>query len=387
MIAMDHRRGGTGGPLRILQLHGTFDQGGKEARVVRLMNHWGVRASHDILVGEAGAIAAGAGIEPGIPFRFVDGPRLYGKPTFSRLNDLARFMRDYDLILSFNWGAMDGVMAHCLFRRLKRLPPLIHHEDGFNSDEAHGRIPTRNRYRQVALAGAKALVVPSSLLARIAQKEWHQRAEKVHHIPNGIDVPAYAGRRPAATIPGLEPDGRLVVGTLAGLRPVKNLRRLVRAVAPLRDKVRLVIVGEGEERALIQAEADALGMSDIVMPGFLARPQDYIGAFDLFALSSDSEQFPISLVEAMAAGLPVVSTDVGDVSAMVASGNRPFVVAPQDEAALAAAFARLVGDATLRAELGDANRKRAMLCFDEKVMFTLYARLYGTTVGAEQALV
>jgi len=385
---MDHRRGGDGGPIRILQLHSTFEQGGREARVVRLMNHWGARASHDILLGDPeGATAAAAGIDPAIAVRFLDTPHLGGTPSFPRFNALARLMRGYDLILSFNWGAMDGVMAHCLFRHLKRLPPLIHHEDGLDADEASAHNQTRNRYRQMALAGAQALVVPSNQLAHIAQKEWHQRAEKVHQIPNGIDVAAYAGRRPAAAIPGLVPDGRLVVGALAALHPVRNLRLLVRAVAPLRERLRLVIVGEGEERDAIHAEARAQGMDDIVMPGFLPHPQDYIGAFDIFALSSDSEQFPVSLVEAMAAGLPVVSTDVGDVAAMIAAGNRPFIVPAGDGSGFTAALERLADDPGLRAALGEANRKRAMLCFDEKVMFALYARLYGEMIGADKALI
>ena len=74
------------------------------------------------------------------------------------------------------------------------------------------------------------------------------------------------------------------------------------------------------------------------MPGFLADPARWIGHFDIFALSSDSEQFPISLVEAMAAGLPAVATAVGDVSAIVSADNRPLIVEPDDEAAFAAAL-------------------------------------------------
>ncbi|MBT2185917.1 glycosyltransferase family 4 protein [Sphingobium nicotianae] len=385
MSAKRSRRKDAEGPLRILQLHGTFLQGGKEARVVRLMNHWGERLSHDILLGDPAATAAAAGIDPAVSYRFLDGPRLGGPPSFAKLHALARLMRRYDLVVSFNWGAMDGVMAHRLFRRIKGLPPLVHHEDGFNADEAVARDPVRNRYRRIALAGARALVVPSNELAHIAQKEWGQRPEKVHQIPNGIDVAAYAGRRPASAIPGLEPDGRLIVGTLAGLRPVKNLRRLVRAVAPLKDRLRLVIVGDGEEREAILAEAASFGMTDIVMPGFLPRPQDYVGVFDIFALSSDSEQFPISLVEAMAAGLPVVSTNVGDVSAMVAASNRPFVVEADALSDFRAGLEKLAADADLRARIGEANRRRALQCFDESVMFTLYERLYASVIGVEPA--
>lgn len=373
------------GPVRVLQLHGTFDKGGKEARLVQLMNHWGARVSHDILLGDVRATGGGDGLDPALAVRFIGEPQLGGAPSIAKFRALAKFMTGYDLILSFNWGAMDGVMAHRFLRRLSHLPPLIHHEDGFNADEALARLPLRNRYRQIALGGASALVVPSNLLAHIAQQEWHQRCEKVHQIPNGIDVPAYAGRRPASAIPGLEADGRLIVGTLAGLRPVKNLRRLVRAVAPLRDKLRLVIVGEGEEREAIRAEAEMRGLTDIVMPGFLPRPQDYVGAFDIFALSSDSEQFPISLVEAMAAGLPVAATDVGDIAAMVAPINRPFILEPGDDEGFRTALATLAGDPGLRAEIGEANRSRALKCFDEQVMFELYARLYGGAIGDELA--
>jgi len=371
-------------PVRILQLHGTFDLGGKEARVVRLMNHWAGKATHDMLIGDPQATAARAGLDPAVPVRFLEGPRLYGAPGYGKFGALARLMADYDLVLSFNWGAMDGVMAHRLFGTIRGLPPLIHHEDGFNVDEAVARKPTRNQYRRLALGGAHALVVPSGLLARIARREWHQRPERVHQIPNGIDVAAYAGPRDPAVIPGLVPDGRLIVGTLCGLRPVKNLPRLVRAVAPLRERARLVIVGEGEARARIAAEAASLGV-DVLMPGFLPEPARYVGAFDIFALSSDSEQMPVSLVEAMAAGLPAVCTDVGDISEMVSLRNRPFVVVPDEAGAFRAALARLIDDPALRAALGEANRKRAAQCFDESLMFQLYGRLYGEAIGRRSA--
>ncbi|MCW2364125.1 MULTISPECIES: glycosyltransferase family 4 protein [Sphingobium] len=373
-------------PLRVLQIHRTFDLGGKEARLARLMNHWGGRMQHDILLAEPGATGAQALLDPTLKVRFLDSPALEGPATFARFNALAKAMRGYDLILSFNWGAIDGVMAHRLFRRLRCLPPLIHHEEGFDVDEAFVRQAARNRYRQIALQGARALVVPSAQLAHIAQAEWRQPAEKVHQIPNGLDVAAYEGTRPVAAIPGLVPDGRLIVGTVANLRAVKNLPRLVRAVAPLRDRLRLVIVGDGEEREAILAEAQRQGMHDLLMPGALPRPQDYVGAFDIFALSSDSEQFPTALMEAMAAGLPVVATDVGDTLGMVAPDNRPFIVAPDATDDFQAALAELAGDADLRRTIGAANRDRARRCFDEAVMIQLYARLYGEAVGNELAL-
>src|SRR3546814_5826834 len=84
---------------------------------------------------------------------------------------LACYMRGFDLLLSYNWGAMDGVMAHRLHR--KSIPArLIHHEDGFNEDESVRRNWKRNLFRRLALRGGASVVVPSTVLQRIAADEW-----------------------------------------------------------------------------------------------------------------------------------------------------------------------------------------------------------------------
>ncbi|MFT3967819.1 MAG: glycosyltransferase family 4 protein [Sphingobium sp.] len=372
------------GPLHILHVHGSFDLGGKEARTVRLMNVWGARARHSILVGNPHMTGACAAIDPDVDYRIAgDGPTIMGGPSYGRLSALARYMRGFNLVLTYNWGAMNMVMAHRLFSRAMRLPALIHHEDGFNADEAARLNPRRNLFRRIALGSAHALVVPSRQLEHIAIQAWHLPCDRVHNIPNGIDVAAYARRPQPDAIPGLDKtDGRVVVGTLAGLRAVKNLPRLVRIAAPLADRITLVIVGEGPDGDAIRAEARRLGLDALVMPGFLARPQEFVGLFDIFALTSDSEQFPISLVEAMAAGLPVLSTDVGDVGSMLAPGNRSYLFAPSDEKGLAGGLAALVGDPNLRARLGAANQQRAREAFDEGGMVARYAALYGAAAGS-----
>jgi glycosyltransferase involved in cell wall biosynthesis len=176
-----------------------------------------------------------------------------------------------------------------------------------------------------------------------------------------------------------------VVGTVAGLRAVKNLPRLVRAFAAAAPpEARLVIVGEGPERGRIEEEAARQGVAErLVLPGFMADPAAWIGHFDVFALSSDSEQFPISLVEAMAAGLPCISTDVGDVAGMVAPENR-FSIG--GETVLAAALARFLADPGLRRAVGKANRRLAAEAYDEGVMISRYATLYAEAIGRPGAL-
>lgn len=368
-------------PIRILHLHSSFSLGGKEARAVRLMNLMGDRAHHVILSAVPGALGARAAIDPAIVVDFpADAPALHGTPSRARYRELARYFCDFDLILSYNWGAMDGVMARRLFgaRRPDAMPDLIHHEDGFNEDESVRRNWKRSLFRRAALPAAAAVVVPSTVLQRIAAREWGA-GKRTRLIRNGIDVAAYAAP-PSAAIPGFRRrEGEVVIGTVAGLRKVKDLPRLVRAVATLPANVRLVIVGEGPERETIRAEAAACGLADrLVLPGFMAEPARWIGHFDMLALSSRSEQAPIAVIEAMAAGLPVVSPTVGDVAAMVSAANRPYIA--HDEPGFRTALAHLAQDPALRRTIGDENRRVAADRFAESTMVAAYENLYSLSL-------
>ncbi len=375
--------------VRILHLHSTFSLGGKEARAVRLMNAFGDAAEHTIVSSMPEQLSAREAVSPNIKACYpANAPRLTGRPGIRRLLRLARYMQNFDLVLTYNWGAFDAVMARRIFAPGMKLPPLIHHEDGFNQDEAGGLKPGRNLYRRVGLGAAYRLVVPSEQLEKIARTAWGQKGQQVERISNGIAVGGYAGAPASDAIPGLPPaSGEVVIGTVAGLRPVKNLPRLVRAFAAMRkEAARLVIVGEGPEKECIAEEAQALGISARVhLAGFIPDPARYIGRFDIFALSSNSEQFPISLVEAMAAGLPVVATAVGDIPAMVATDNRSLIVAPEDESSFTAALDRLAADFELRARIGRANQERAVAEYDERRMIASYARLYGEAISVPQA--
>jgi glycosyltransferase involved in cell wall biosynthesis len=381
--------GETGIP-RILHLHSGFNLGGKEARAVRLMNVWGRRAHHSVISADHAAMGARKAIAADVPcdFPMEAAPSLNGLPGLARYRRWARYMQRFDLVLTYNWGAMDGVMAHRMFAPFVKLPPLIHHEDGFNEDEAERLKPKRNLFRQLALGSAHALVVPSRVLEDVALGAWAQPRPRIRRIANGIDVAAYAVPPAPGAIPGLgKRAGDVVVGTLAGLRAVKNLPRLVRVVASLGEHVWLAIVGEGPEREAIVAQARALGMEQrLILPGFLPDPARYIGSFDIFALSSDSEQAPISLIEAMAAGRPAVSTDVGDVRNMVADENAALIVPRNDETRFEAALRRLVESAELRATIGAANRRKAQAEFQESTMLARYGALYEGAMGRPGAL-
>ena len=369
--------------LKILHCHSTFSPGGRETRAVRLMNRFGDLAHHVILTADHEATGARALIDPSVrvSFPFDSAPSLNGKPSPWRYRQLADYMRQFDLVLTYGWGSMDAVGARWLFGR--NGPPLIHHEDGFNDDEAARLNWKRNAFRRLTLGAANKIVVVSHLLERIAKESWGQPASRIVRIPNGIDTARYAAPAVDGALPGfVRRPGDILVGTLARLQRVKNLPRLIRAVAALPAHVKLAIVGDGPEREAILKAADDAGFGDrLIMPGFLPDPAAVVAHFDIFALSSDSEQFPISLVEAMAAGKPIVSTDVGDVQSMVPASSRDFIVT-LDDGALTTALARLVNDDTLRARLGNDNQVLACRDYDEAAMLSHYAHLYGLKWGA-----
>ena len=372
--------------MRILHLHSSFDPGGKELRSTRLINAFGTGLSHTIVSAQPEALGAGWSIDRSIETLYPrDFPALAGRPTPARLRAMALAMRPFDLVLTYNWGAMDAVLGHSVFRDFYKLPPLVHHEDGFNQDEAVKLKTSRNWYRRVALFRSAALIVPSKRLESVALEVWQQPRSRVHLIANGIDTQAYAKRPQPDALPRvIKRADENWVGTLAGLRRVKNLPRLVRAFAGLGETWQLVILGEGPERETIQDEAMRLGVAHRVhLPGFVPEPARAVGLFDIFALSSDSEQFPISVVEAMASGLPVVSPDVGDVAGMIAPENRAFVASAGDEDSLARALADLASDPALRKRIGEANRQLAQRDYDEDRMIARYRSAYAGALGRE----
>lgn len=375
--------------IHILHLHSTFNLGGKEARAVRLMNAFGDRARHTIVSAMPDQLAARDAIAKGIKYEIaMDPPPLSGRPSVKRYEAIARYMKRFDLVLTYNWGAIDGVMAARVFGR--DLPPIVHHEDGFNQDEATRLNPVRNMYRRIALPAANALVVPSEKLQQVALTQWRQPPDRLRRIANGVQTGLYAGKPDPKLIPQLQKrrEGQIVIGAVAGLRPVKDLPMLVRACAGLNSRFKLVIVGEGPERQAILDTAESMAIEDdVILTGFLPDPHRYMGLFDIFALSSKSEQAPISVIEAMAAGLPVVAPPVGDVPVMVSAYNRQYIAPEHSEVAIRDRIDILAKHPDLREYIGKANRERARALYDEAEMVASYGRLYGEAMGRPNVLV
>lgn len=371
----------------ILHLHSSFNIGGKEVRSAQLMNAFGSRVEHTLVSAVPEQMEARSLILPKVKVTYPNDdefPSLQGKPWPRRLLKVAKALKSYDLILTYNWGSMDAVMGHTLYSELLGLPPLIHHEDGFNEDEAHKLKTKRNWFRRIALGKSSGLVVPSETLEGIALTTWTQPIGRVKRFPNGIKTGLYTKPPRADALRVVKRDGEQWVGTLAGLRAVKQLPELVRAFAHLPDHWQLVILGDGPEKQTIRDAADALQISHRVhLPGHVEKPEKFVGLFDIFALSSKSEQFPISMIEAMAAGVPIAAPAVGDVEYMVAEENAPFITKAGDMDALGKSLLELSKDDNLRRRIGAANQAKAQTEFDEAVMIDRYKRLYASAMGQE----
>jgi len=363
-------------PPHLLHLFSTFAAGGPQVRTAALIRAAGPAFRHTIVAldGNFACRERLADLREG-----PDGIIAYADPPkrgwlggnvlrFARLIDQAK----PDAVLTYNWGAIEAVVG----ARVAGGRSLIHVEDGFGPEEARGLLWRRVAFRRIVLPFARKVVVPSHGLARIAAERWRVPAAKLVHLQNGIDLDYFAP---------VEPESRArrdelreqwgaravdcVVGTVARLRAEKGLELLLASFAVLRARtpasgaarVRLVVVGDGPEEERLRAEATRIGVAgEVVFAGACADARDALRAFDLFAMTSHTEQMPISLLEAMGCGLAVVATDVGDVSRMVAEANRPFVRSGRDPTVLSDVIVSLRHDPARRAALGAANRQKAL---------------------------
>ncbi|HTE38782.1 MAG TPA: glycosyltransferase [Reyranella sp.] len=354
----------------LLHVFTTFATGGAQVRFTILANRLGEQFRH-VVVAMDGRHEARALLDTGLDIRFLQVGVVKGD-TRGNLRRFRATLRDIapDLLVTSNWGSIEWALA-----RIGTGIPHLHMEDGFGPEERARQLPRRVLARRLLLRRA-TVVVPSRLLWRIATEIWRLPQSRLRLVPNGVDLARFAAAGPPRA------DARpVVIGTVAALRPEKNIARLIRALARLRAAVpaRLVIVGDGPERAALEALAAAEGVGgQVEFAGHHTNPAPLYASFDIFALSSDTEQMPLSVLEAMASGLPVAATDVGDVAGMLDAANRPYVVARED-GALADALARLAARSDLRAALGAANRARVEAEFAEADMVAGWHDLFAGT--------
>lgn len=270
----------------------------------------------------------------------------------------------------------------------------------------HPRVPLV-LHKHVGVLAAKRLWVHHGLYARVDRvvaisDVIHRNvvamhpidARKVVTIHNGVDPerfrPDPSARARLRAELGYAADD-VVVGIVGRVTPSKGHREFLEMaamLAPAHPRARFLVVGEatrGEEsegRAILDGVA-AAGLAGVVkVTGFRGDVPQLLTAMDVFAFPSHNEAFGLALVEAMAAGLPTVSSDCDGVPDIVVEGITGLMVPAKDGAALAAATARLLGDAGLRAALGRAGRERVLERFTAERFTVSLEEVYEEALAA-----
>jgi len=273
--------------------------------------------------------------------------------------------------------------------RAARIPVIVAHEHSwaFTGGRLRGIVD-----RRLIAAGSDAVIACSQEDRRRMIEHQRIAPAAVRFVPNGID-----GRPPT---PGRDVRAELgiastapVVGSVGALRVEKRFDVLLRAAAVLVTRcpgLRVVVVGEGPERPRLEALAAELGLGDILLLlGARDDVPDILAALDVAVCASDFEGSPLSVMEYMEAGLPVVATAVGGLPQMIHEGVHGVLVPRRDPAALADAVEELLADPERRRELGAAGRARRGAEYDLGVMVArieqLYEQLYAARRGSTVA--
>jgi glycosyltransferase involved in cell wall biosynthesis len=218
--------------------------------------------------------------------------------------------------------------------------------------------------------------------AHVAVGERSARAvEEAVGLPSGSVRTIYNGVPDVPVDPLPRRANGPVIGAVGRLSQEKGYDLAIRALPNLPGST-LVLVGDGSERERLVALSAELGVSDRVdLVGWSDEPRRYLPGFDAFVLPSRQEGFPLAVVEAMLAGVPVVAADVGSVSEAVVEAETGFLVPRDDPAALTDRLRHLISDPELAQKMGRSGRERAKANFTAEAMARSFETLYREILG------
>lgn len=361
-------------PIRVLFVIDELDIGGTEQQILELAR--GIDRTHfepQVCCFRFGTKAREIA-DLGVPVRH-EPKRLKADPGL--VLRLASFIRRerFDLVQTYLWTANTWAR---LAARLAGVPRLVASERNVDIwEEAYKRVLGRWLARST-----DRIIANSEAVRRYLLDRGGLRPEKVVTIYNGVDFSRFGGR----CDPGERrrelglPAGALLLGCVARLEPAKDHATLLQALALIRERrpeLHLVIVGDGSRRAALERMAQDLGIGDRVrFTGFRTDSAEWIRSVDLSVLSSRKEGLSNTIIESMAAGKPVVATDVGGNREVIRDGETGYLVPPGEPAAFAAALGRATRSPEHLAQLGAAGRSRVEAMFAVRSMVARTEQLY-----------
>jgi glycosyltransferase involved in cell wall biosynthesis len=358
--------------LRVIHVALQLDTGGMERLLVEFARHCDAQryALRFVSLGSRGAVAeeleglgwpvtclgARPGLRPAIGYR------------------LARLFRDHgaDVVHVHNTKPL---LYAAPAARLARTGAVVYTRHG----QRRGATGRQDALFRMAARCADRIVCVSDDAARLCGNEG-VRPGTVRTIPNGIDVERFCSREPCAGGPAV------FVGRLSSEKDVQTLLRAMALVVQRRPSFRLAIAGDGPCAADLKMLSESLGLGPHVQ--FLGEVRDVPALYSqasMFILSSVTEGLPLTVLEAMACGLPVVATRVGGTPEAVVDGTTGVLVPPGEPAALAEAILRIAADDELARRMGAAGRRRAEANSDVRTMVGRYESLYQEILGRERA--
>jgi sugar transferase (PEP-CTERM/EpsH1 system associated) len=315
---------------------------------------------------------------PGVELHALHKPPGLELGTHRRLFALLRRLRPA-VLHTYNLGTIE-YHATAL---LAGVPVRIHAEHGRDASDPNGINRKHNLLRRLLVPCIDRYVPVSRDLARWLDGVVGIPAAKVQLIDNGVDTERFhpAPSAAAAAEPWNQP-GAFVVGTVGRLQDVKDQAGLIDAFALLRTmlpqrRLHLVLVGDGPLRGALEQRIAERGLQDCAwLAGARSDVAPVMRSFSLFALSSMAEGTPVTMLEAMASGLPVVSTAVGGIPDLVADGISGALVPHGDPQRLAQALAAYAGDEDKARAHGAAGRERIEQRYSITAMLAAYIDLY-----------
>ncbi|HEY1249016.1 MAG TPA: glycosyltransferase [Nitrososphaera sp.] len=287
------------------------------------------------------------------------------------------------ILMTYNWGSTDAIWLG----RLAGVTKIVHNEHGFNIDEAIALSARRSLVRFCVYRMASKTIVVSNELLRMMKNKFHLNHRKLAFIPNGVNTDYYIQdfserEKVRAALDFKSTD--FAVGFSGRLDPVKNFDLMVQVFLHCHSNdpnFRLLIIGDGPEKehienlcksVNIQKHVRLVGKKDEVLP--------YLRALDAFLLTSHREQMPMTLLEAMSVGVPVVASKVGEIPYMIDDGMDGFLVSPTiAPETWSRILISLKNDDSYK-NIGILARKKIMDKFQEETMVNCYKNVLESVI-------
>lgn len=368
---------GRDGRVRVMHVIHHLQPGGMEYGLVKLVNALADGPVKSVICSTAAASPAmKALLHPSV--RVVELARRQGNDLLLVWRLYRAFRRERpDIVHTHAWGTLvEGYVA----ARLARVPVVIHGEHGTLQAS-----PRQVRVQRWVWSRVDVLLSVSSRLAERMSATVGIPLERITVIRNGVDLSRFGTvpRDQARQALGVH-DDTVLIGHAGRLVEVKDQASLVEAAALLKQRgrrFRVLIAGEGPLRGALEAQIARLGVGDCVrLIGHRGDVERFFAALDVYVLCSRSEGMPNTILEAMATGVPVVSTQVGGADELVVPGETGLLAPPGSAVALADAIDVLIGDADLRPRMAEGARRRATEHFSLGAMRDAYERVYQVSV-------